>query len=141
VLRGDLRETVSQLAFLNRGLAKQLEELAIASTRNWLEAGTSALSRAINSARSPACGDAARRTSSTTCSDGIPQTVVMVVSRTSPPTAVAQFVPCTDRLPISCADAGCASKVRVKAIAKRENGLPKRFCQRVWLRKNGVRLQ
>src|SRR5215813_7184477 len=93
----------------------------MASTRSWLEAGTRALSRAINSALSPACGDAARPTSATTCSDGMPQTTVMVVSRTSPQ-ALAQVVACTDRLPTSCADAGCET-IKVTAM---ENGESRR---------------
>jgi len=70
-----------------------------------------ALTRAINAALSPAAGEAARRTNSTTCSFGIPHTVVMLVSRVLPPTAtLAQPEASTERLPTSCADAGCATK-------------------------------
>ena len=49
----------------------------------------------------------------------IPQTVVMVLSRTSPSMALAQLVACTDRLPTSCADAGCANKLSTHLFTDR----------------------
>src|SRR5262249_45417575 len=57
----------------------------------------------------------------------------MVLSRTSPAAAIPQPVACTDRPPTSCADAGCAAKVKVRTMVNHKSKWSPKRCRQLIL--------